>query len=65
MPKPKCHHCKIKLSLMKFRCKCENIFCLKCLLPETHNCTFNYKLEGKHLIEKKNPAVINSKVPSI
>ena len=65
MTKVKCKQCKTKLGLMIFTCKCQNVFCLNCLLPEKHNCTFDYKAEGKKNIEKRNPVVVNHKVPSI
>ena len=65
MPKLRCAGCNTKLGLMKFTCKCSNNFCVNCLLPEKHNCTYNFKKEGKKVIEKNNPAIIQSKVPPI
>ena len=36
----KCKQCKNISSLMLFICKCNNKYCLSCLLPEKHNCSF-------------------------
>lgn len=63
--KVRCKNCKVKLKLMVFTCKCNHNFCIGCLQPEKHNCTYDFKTEGKKRIEEKNPIVINSKVPTI
>ena len=41
-----CSHpqCKKKINLMKFTCKCQLDFCIKHMAPETHNCTYNFKI---------------------
>jgi len=53
--KNKCQHCKKKLGLFLFTCKCDLILCQKHLSPHNHSCTFDYMKEKKDLIEKNNP----------
>lgn len=45
--------CKKKLGLISFKCKCGKSFCLDHRLPETHECTFDFKK-----IEKNNNQII-------
>ena len=35
--------CNKKLQLTDFKCKCNNTYCSKHRLPETHKCTYDYK----------------------
>lgn len=62
--KLKCMCCnkKIKLKAFYFKCKCGKMFCQKCLSPEVHNCTFNYKKEGEESIRDNNPPIIADKI---
>jgi hypothetical protein len=48
----KCSKCYKKIILV-FECKCQNKYCIKCHIPENHNCEFDYKRDGKELLEKK------------
>lgn len=53
-----CAICNKKLKLINnFKCKCGFHFCKLHKFPEEHKCTFNYKLEGKTLLEKSNPLI--------
>ena len=63
--KSKCFNCKKKLGLLKYDCKCEHKFCVVCVLPETHNCKFNFVEEGKNQLESKLIKVVNSKIQII
>lgn len=63
--KPRCFNCNKKLSLMKFECKCRNTFCQSCLLPEKHNCTFDFKADGKAKLENSLEKVVNTKIEVI
>ena len=40
-----CNQCNKKIGLMSFTCKCENNFCIKHRFPDSHDCSFDYKLE--------------------
>ena len=50
---------------MSFSCKCNRVFCLACKNPESHNCTFDFKLLGKELLITKLNKVVNNKVIKI
>ena len=63
--KSKCFNCKKKLGLLKYDCKCEHKFCVVCVLPESHNCKFNFVEEGKNQLESKLIKVVNSKIEII
>jgi len=67
--KPTCNNCgknkKKKMRIMLFDCRCGMKFCSECLLPENHNCEFDYKKMGKELLEKHNPKVDYKKITSI
>lgn len=55
----KCYYCKKKCLILKY-CKCEQIFCLKHLHFETHDCNYNYS-DDKKLLKK----VLTSKLEKI
>lgn len=58
-----CAICNKKLKLVNnFKCKCQYHFCKIHKFPEEHNCSFNYKLEGKNLLEKNNPIIKCEKI---
>lgn len=38
----RCAACRTK-TLMEYPCRCARIFCVKCRLPEAHNCTADFK----------------------
>ncbi len=57
--KKRCFHCN-KKSLYVSMCKCGEVFCLNHNQPETHNCSFNYKL-NKVMLEP----ILCQKVESI
>lgn len=64
--KEKCLICKKKLILLDIPCsKCNICYCIKHRLPESHNCFFNFKKEGKILLQKNNPKIINEKIIKI
>ena len=61
--KPRCFHCKGKLGVVKFECKCSTKkLCMKCRLPENHNCQYNFKQESKQFLENKLVKVCFDKV---
>ena len=51
--KKKCKQCNKKIKGMEYECRCGKKFCIGCLSPETHNCQFNYKQNGKNILKKK------------
>ncbi|ORX83774.1 zf-AN1-domain-containing protein, partial [Anaeromyces robustus] len=59
----KCHICNKKLGLMSgFKCKCGNIFCSIHRYSDSHNCTYDYKHQGKIQLTKNNPLFKNDKL---
>ena len=58
--KIKCKHCKKKLKLITFKCKCGYTFCVNHQVPHIHNCTFDYVKETKDKLKKNNPKIKSS-----
>lgn len=61
--KNRCFICNKKTGCVPFNCKCDNIklFCGEHRYPEKHNCTFDWKTDGKKILSKKNPKVVCDK----
>ena len=58
--------CRKKLTLTNsFSCRCERSFCPLHRHPESHACTFDFKTEGRKLLEAANPLVSLPKLPKI
>jgi len=65
-PTSKCFLCKKKTGLATtYQCRCGSSFCSEHRYPEAHACAFDYKAEGKRLIERNNPLVSAPKLPKI
>ena len=67
-PKKRCNQsdCRKKLTLTNsFSCRCEKMFCPLHRHPESHSCTFDYKTEGRKILEAANPLVTLPKLPKI
>ncbi|XP_055609415.1 uncharacterized protein LOC129756528 [Uranotaenia lowii] len=64
--KLRCAQCNRKLGvIMIMRCHCEKIFCAQHRYAEAHNCSYDFKLEGKKILERENPMVVAQKLPKI
>lgn len=61
----KCHYCSKKIKGIKFDCKCSNNYCSKCRHPESHKCTFNYKIQQKIKLQKELIKVVPEKLVRI
>jgi hypothetical protein len=64
----KCEHCKTrKISLATtFECRCElKKLCMTCRYPEAHNCSYDFRVDGKEQLEKTNPLVVKEKILKI
>ena len=50
--------CKKKIKITAFKCRCGKLFCPLHRIPETHDCSFNFKeqnnLINKDILMKKN-----------
>ena len=49
----KCSHssCNAKLKLTDFNCRCSNRFCMKHRLPESHDCSYDFKKDKINLVK--------------
>ncbi|XP_059608814.1 uncharacterized protein LOC132256421 [Phlebotomus argentipes] len=64
--KLRCAECKKKLGLiMVMRCHCEKVFCPQHRYAEAHNCSYNFKQEGRKILTRENPLVVAQKLPKI
>lgn len=62
----RCLVCGKKLGLATtYVCRCGSKYCSLHRYPETHSCTYDYKTEGRKLLEKNNPVVAAPKLPKI
>ncbi len=61
----RCTKCNKKLSLVPIGCRCGNLYCNLCRMPESHNCNFDFKAHACKQIEKENPVVIAKKLEGI
>uniref|UniRef100_A0A2M4C7F8 Putative secreted protein n=1 Tax=Anopheles marajoara TaxID=58244 RepID=A0A2M4C7F8_9DIPT len=58
--------CNKKLGvIMIMKCHCEKIFCAQHRYAEAHNCSYDFKLQGRKLLERENPLVVAEKLPKI
>ncbi|GAB6028259.1 hypothetical protein CHUAL_014086 [Chamberlinius hualienensis] len=64
--KERCQVCHHKLGLANsYVCRCGRNFCATHRYAETHDCTYDYKAEGRRILEKNNPQVTAPKLPKI
>ena len=67
-PRKRCGQadCKKKLNITNaFSCRCNGMFCALHRHPESHLCSYDYKTEGRKLLEAANPLVTLPKLPKI
>ncbi|XP_050226669.1 zinc finger A20 and AN1 domain-containing stress-associated protein 1 [Mercurialis annua] len=58
----RCLCCNKKVGLTAFVCKCGSTFCGSHRYPENHDCSFDFKGNGRNAIAKANPVVKADKV---
>lgn len=62
----RCSQCRRKLNITNAHtCRCGKHFCASHRYAETHNCTYDYKADGKKFLAQTNPLVIATKLPKI
>lgn len=62
----RCSLCNKKTGLANsYICRCGLNFCAIHRYAESHTCTFDYKTEGRKLLEQSNPVVTAPKLPKI
>lgn len=64
--KSRCAQCNKKLGIiMIMQCHCGKLFCAQHRYAEAHNCSYDFKEEGKKILAKDNPLVVADKLPRI
>ena len=64
--KIKCKSCKKKIiSGMEYKCRCDEVYCTRCRMPEDHVCSFDWKTFQKEKLKKDNPVVQDAKIEKI
>ncbi|KAI5655611.1 hypothetical protein M9H77_32798 [Catharanthus roseus] len=61
----RCFCCKKKVGVMGFTCRCGSTFCGLHRYPEKHDCSFDFKGQGRDAIAKANPVVKADKIQRI
>ncbi|KAL2547450.1 Zinc finger A20 and AN1 domain-containing stress-associated protein 7 [Forsythia ovata] len=61
----RCFSCNKKVGLTGFKCKCSSFFCGTHRYPEKHDCTFDFKVQGREAIAKANPLIKADKIQRI
>ncbi|XP_032242814.2 AN1-type zinc finger protein 5 [Nematostella vectensis] len=61
----RCFMCRKKVGLTGFECRCGNVYCGLHRYSDKHDCTFDYKAEGKAKILKDNPVVLAEKIQKL
>ena len=65
---PRCpvEGCNKKLSLVDFKCKCQNTYCAKHRVPDTHACSYDFRQEQtNNLMKHMSTAIVGNKLPVI
>jgi predicted nucleic acid binding AN1-type Zn finger protein len=65
MDKVKCDKCKKKIGIIIFDCKCNGKFCSLHRHSDTHDCPYDFKLDGMNKLIKDNPKIISNKITII
>eukprot|EP00829_Urostomides_striatus_P018284 TRINITY_DN6574_c0_g1_i1.p2 TRINITY_DN6574_c0_g1~~TRINITY_DN6574_c0_g1_i1.p2 ORF type:complete len:156 (+),score=23.36 TRINITY_DN6574_c0_g1_i1:64-531(+) len=53
----RCWKCNVRVGFLGFQCKCMHSFCTKHRHFDDHQCTFDFKSEGKNKILLANPVL--------
>lgn len=61
----RCYSCRKKVGLTGFECRCGGLFCGLHRYSDKHNCTFDYKADGREQLTKANPVVVGEKIKKI
>jgi hypothetical protein len=61
----RCWTCNRKIGLTGFQCKCEFFFCSEHRYSDKHECSFDFKAQGKKLLTKANPIIAPKKMEGI
>ena len=60
-----CEICKKSIRRVYIKCKCKRNLCKTHVFPQKHDCDFDYKREGRMLLEKNLVSVHPQKIDKI
>ncbi|XP_059476542.1 AN1-type zinc finger protein 4-like [Neocloeon triangulifer] len=64
--KKRCKVCRRRLNITNSHtCRCSGLFCATHRYAETHDCSFDYKADGRKYLSQTNPLVVMPKLPKI
>jgi predicted nucleic acid binding AN1-type Zn finger protein len=63
--KERCYHCRKKVGLLGFTCKCDFVFCSTHRYPKEHQCTYDHAAVTREKLTKQNPLIQAAKVDKI
>ncbi|KAF5296530.1 hypothetical protein FQR65_LT01520 [Abscondita terminalis] len=59
----RCAECNKRLNITNmYHCRCGGIFCSQHRYSEVHHCNYDYKTEGRKIIEQQNPVIVADKL---
>ncbi|OVA05731.1 zinc finger protein [Macleaya cordata] len=58
----RCSGCRRKVGLTGFRCRCGDLFCPEHRYSDRHDCSYDYKAQGREAIARENPVVRPAKI---
>ncbi|RWS14810.1 AN1-type zinc finger protein 4-like protein [Dinothrombium tinctorium] len=62
----RCFLCKKRLGLAsRYKCRCGSLFCPSHRYSEAHDCSYDYRSEGKQILQLNNPLIRATKLPKI
>lgn len=62
----RCSECNKRLNITNIHnCRCGKVFCSQHRYSEVHRCSYDYKTEGRKILEQQNPLVTAEKVNRI
>ena len=62
----KCFHCRKKINLAgRYKCRCENTYCMSHRYPFSHDCKYDDKTEYIDNLKKSNMKIVADKVDKI
>lgn len=61
----RCFSCRKKVGLTGCVCRCGEVFCGIHRYSDKHNCSFDYKLDGRKRLAQENPVVIGEKIQKL
>lgn len=62
----RCAECRKRIGVAcRYQCRCGKLFCSTHRYAETHNCSYDYKSEGRRQLQEANPLIVANKVDKI